>query len=162
MEAIFGTEHHVTILQECARAALVFIYGFGILRLSGRRTFAKWSALDIVISIVVGSSLARVIIGEASIPGTFAAAALMVGMHYATSFALARSETFARLIEGETVVLARGQAIDDRARCKYLISRGDMDEAMREKCFNGLDDLAKTRRLHLEPSGKISVVKADD
>jgi uncharacterized membrane protein YcaP (DUF421 family) len=159
VETLFGTEHNVTVLQECARAFLVFLYGFAVLRISGRRTFAKWSALDILVSIIVGSALARVITGDATIEGTFAAVAVMVAMHYALCFALARSEAFSRLIEGETVVLSRGKAIDEYARRKFQISKCDMSEAMREAKLDGLADLEKTVRLHLEPTGKITVVK---
>ncbi len=59
MDLIFGTMHHVTGPQECARAVLIFFYGLFMLRLSGRRTFAHWSALDMIISIIVGSTMAR-------------------------------------------------------------------------------------------------------
>src|ERR1700712_699528 len=113
MEAIFGTPHNVTLLQECARAALIFIYGFLILRLAGRRSFGKWSALDFIVSIIVGSSLARVITGEAPIDGTFAAVAVMILMHLALSWAVAQSDTMSRLIEGTTIVLSKGEKLDD-------------------------------------------------
>src|SRR3954452_25140638 len=107
MDEIFGTPHNVNLWQECARAALVFAYGFLVLRFSGRRTFGKWSALDFIVSIIIGSSLARVITGEAPIDGTFAAIALMVSMHLALSWAVSHSETMSRLIEGRTVALAQ-------------------------------------------------------
>jgi uncharacterized membrane protein YcaP (DUF421 family) len=162
MEQIFGTLHHVDLSQECARAALVFAYGFLILRLSGRRTFGKWSALDFIVSIIIGSSLARVITGEAPIDGTFAAIALMIALHLALSWAVAHSETMSRLIEGTTVVLAEGGMLDERARKIHLVSTADLGEAMRSECLGGLEDLVKTKRLHLEPSGKISVVKSEE
>ena len=161
MEDIFGTQHNVTLLQECARAALVFGYGFLALRLSGRRAFGKWSALDFIISIIIGSSLARVITGEASIGGTFAAVAVMIAMHLALSWMAASSEQFSRLIEGSTVILSRAGTLDDAARKAHLISKADLAEAMRGECLGGLEDLPRTKRLHLEPSGKISVVKLE-
>jgi uncharacterized membrane protein YcaP (DUF421 family) len=162
MEDIFGMQHHVTLAQECARAALVFIYGFLILRLAGRRSFGKWSALDFIISIIIGSSLARVITGEAPIDGTFAAVALMVAMHWALSWAVAHSETMSRLIEGTTIILSQNGQLDHQVRRKHLISKADLAEAIRGECLAGLEDLPRTKRLHLEPSGKISVVKRED
>ena len=162
MEELFGTQHHVTFAQECARAMLVFAYGFLVLRLSGRRAFGKWSALDFVISIVIGSSLARVITGEAPIDGTFAAVAIMVAMHLALSWAVSHSDMLSHVIEGRTVELTRDGQIDQKTRKAHLISNADLDEAMRAECLGGLEDLAKTKRLHLEPSGKISVVKREE
>lgn len=162
MESLFGTPHNVTFGQECARAALVFIYGFLVLRLSGRRAFGKWSALDFVVSIIIGSSLARVITGEAPIDGTFSAVAIMILMHLALSWAVAHSDALSRLIEGKTVELSKGVSIDQRVRKSHLVSNADLDEALRAECLGGLEDLGKTKRLHLEPSGKISVVKLND
>jgi len=161
MEQIFGTPHNLNLWQECARAALVFLYGFLILRLSGRRTFGKWSALDFLVSIVIGSSLARVITGDAPIDGTFSAVALMVAMHLALSWGVAHSETISRIFEGTTIVLAHGGKLDDKARKAHLVSIADIGEAMRSECLGGLEDLSQTKRLHLEPSGKISVVKTE-
>lgn len=43
MEAIFGIKDHLSIIQECARAVLIFAYGLAMLRLSGKRTFSQWS-----------------------------------------------------------------------------------------------------------------------
>ncbi len=54
LDAIFGTSDHVSLAQECARAALIFFFGLALVRLSGRRVFAKWSALDIIVSITHG------------------------------------------------------------------------------------------------------------
>ena len=159
MEEVFGTLHHVTLLQECARAALVFAFGFLILRLSGRRTFGKWSALDFMISIIIGSSLARVITGEAPIDGTFSAVAVMVAMHLGLAWGVAHSEGMSNLIEGRTVVLSNGARVDEKIRKAHLVSNIDIAEAIRGECLDGLNDLSKTKCLHLEPSGKISVVK---
>jgi uncharacterized membrane protein YcaP (DUF421 family) len=159
MEYLFGTLHNVTLPQECARAALVFTYGFLILRIAGRRAFGKWSAIDFIVSIIIGSSLARVITGEAPIDGTFSAVAIMILMHLALSWAVAHSDAFSRLIEGTTVKLSNGASIDQKIRKAHLISNADLDEALRAECLGGLEDLGKTKRLHLEPSGKISVVK---
>lgn len=162
MEFLFGTVHNVTLAQECARAALVFIYGFFILRIAGRRAFGKWSALDFVVSIVIGSSLARVITGEAPINGTFCAAAIMIVMHWALSWGVAHSDAFSRLIEGTTVQLSDGASIYEDIRKAHLVSNADLEEAMRMEGLGGLVDLSETKRLHLEPSGKISVVKLRD
>jgi uncharacterized membrane protein YcaP (DUF421 family) len=51
---LFGSEHNLSLAQECARTVLIFFYGLLLLHLSGRRTFADWSAFDIILSIIIG------------------------------------------------------------------------------------------------------------
>lgn len=59
MDVVFGPTGHVTGWQECDRALVVFIYGLAIVRIVGRRVFGKWAALDIIVSVIVGSNLSR-------------------------------------------------------------------------------------------------------
>ena len=81
LETIFGRTHEVTVGQECARAALIFLFGLLCMRVSGRRCFGKWSVLDIVVSIVLGSSLSRALTGSAPLLGTMAACVVLLAMH---------------------------------------------------------------------------------
>src|SRR5918911_1718831 len=79
---IFGETGHVSALQECARAGLIFVYGLAIVRLLGRRIFGKWAALDIIVSIVVGSNLSRALTGNASLFGTILANTILMVLHW--------------------------------------------------------------------------------
>jgi uncharacterized membrane protein YcaP (DUF421 family) len=159
VETLFGSEHTITLGQECARAVLVFFYGLAMLRLSGRRTFASWSALDIIVSIIIGSSLSRVLTGAAPLAGTLAAVAVLVLLHLGVAYAIARSPGLSRLIEGNPVELARNGDLDEEVRLRHKISLSDLAEALRDHGLDGLADLARVRRMVLEPSGKISVIK---
>jgi uncharacterized membrane protein YcaP (DUF421 family) len=159
MDALFGTEHNITLAQECARAVLVFAYGLIMLRLSGRRTFARWSALDIITSIIVGSALSRVITASVPMGATLAAIAVLVALHLALAHAVARSSWLSRLVEGGSVTLAKNGELDESRRRRHMISKSDLAEALRRCGLNGLDDIAKTDRIELEPSGRINVVK---
>jgi uncharacterized membrane protein YcaP (DUF421 family) len=159
LTALFGVQDHVSLPQECARAILIFFYGLILLRLSGRRTFGHWSALDIVISIIVGSALGRAMTGSAPLAGTIAAAAVMVGLHVLIASAVARSRSLARIVEGRPVVLIERGRIDHQARKNAMISESDLSEALRQEGIDDEDGLGEVKRMNLEPSGKISVVK---
>lgn len=161
LTALFGAKDHVSLFQECARAVLIFFYGLVLLRLSGRRTFGHWSALDIVVSIIVGSALGRALTGNAPLAGTMAAAAVMVGLHVVLASAVARYRKFASLIEGPSVVLVENGLIDHEARKGAMISESDLDEALRQQGIDGEAEVRKVKLMTLEPSGKISVVKRD-
>src|SRR6185437_1700945 len=114
--ALFGVKDHVSLSQGCARAVLIFFYGLLLLRISGRRTFGRWSALDIGVSIIVGSALGRALTGNAPLPGTMVAAAVMVGLHVLIANIVARFPRLARIIEGQSIILAEQGRIDHRAR----------------------------------------------
>ena len=157
MEALFGIKDHISLLQECARAALVFAYGLVMLRLSGRRTFARWSALDIIISIVVGSALARAMTGNAPLAGTLAAVALLTVLHIAFAFAVSRSERLSDLIEGNSVTLSSDGILHHGMRRKHYISSEDLTEALRQQ---GVERVEDAKAIYLEANGKISVIKA--
>src|SRR6185437_1178755 len=102
---IFGVQNHLSTAQEGARAVLIFSYGLLLLRLSGPRLFGHWSALDIVVSIMVGSALARAMTGGAPLMGTMVAAAVIAGLHIALAHGVARSRVLALIFEGEPVTL---------------------------------------------------------
>jgi uncharacterized membrane protein YcaP (DUF421 family) len=156
---IFGVKDHLTTGQECARAVLIFFYGLLMLRVSGKRTFAKWSAFDIVISFIVGSALSRAMTGSASLPGTMAAVLVLVLLHRVVAHASAWSPALSCLFEGRPVCLGRDGRLFHAARQRHAISLTDIGEAMREKQLNGLDDLAKVQELTLEPDGRLSILK---
>lgn len=158
MDTLFGTLHHLNIAQECARAVLIFFYGLVVLRISGRRTFARWSAIDVAISIIVGSSLSRAMSGNAPLAGTLAAVAVLVLLHLTFCYLVAHSEALSRIIEGRSERLASDGNLDSAMRRAHLISREDLEQALRA---NGVEGIEQTKALYLEANGRISVIKRD-
>jgi uncharacterized membrane protein YcaP (DUF421 family) len=158
---IFGVQNHLTTGQEAARAVLIFSYGLLLLRVSGPRMFGHWSALDIVISIMVGSALARAMTGSAPLVGTMVAAAVMALLHVVLAHCVARSKALAHLVEGEPVILIDHGRIDHRERKRNKISEADLREALREQGIDGEKKVGNVKAMTLEPSGKLSVIKVD-
>src|SRR3954471_6266155 len=110
LDSVFGSDGHLTWWQECARAVLIFGYGLALVRLAGRRVFGKWAALDIIVSIIVGSNLSRALTGSAPLLGTLAATTLLMVLHWLLAHAAARSPRLSRLVEGPAIELARDGA----------------------------------------------------
>ena len=153
---LVGQTGHVTWWQECARALLIFAYGLVVLRIAGRRVFGKWSALDIIVSVVVGSNLSRALTGGASLVGTLAATTLLMVLHGVLARAAVRAPWFSALVEGRAIPLARDGEAEKAALLHESISRCDLEEALRQ---SGVEHVADTRLIMLEPSGKITVLK---
>jgi uncharacterized membrane protein YcaP (DUF421 family) len=158
---VFGVQDHLSTAQESARAVLIFSYGLLLLRLSGPRMFGHWSALDIVVSIMIGSALARTMTGGAPLLGTMAAAAVIALLHVVLAHVVARSDRLARIFEGKSSILVERGHIDHQARKRQKISLADLHEALREHGIDGEEKVGNVKVMTLEPSGKLSVVKFD-
>ena len=159
--AIFGVQDHLNTLQEAARAALIFAYGLVLLRVCGPRMFGHWSALDFVITIMVGSALARAMTGGAPMIGTMVAAAMMAILHVTLAYWVARHGAVAHLIEGQARRLIDHGRIDHDARKRNRISEADLREALRQHGIDGEAHVGNVKVMMLEPSGKLSVVKIE-
>lgn len=153
---IFGTQHHVTAAQECMRAILILFYGLAVIRLSGRRIFAKWAALDVIVSIVVGSNLSRALTGAAPLSGTLAATTLLLALHWSLARLTVLFPRMSWLLEGSPVTIIEDGSVKERMLLRRGVSRTDVGVALRMK---GLDNETEARRLTLEPNGKLSVLK---
>lgn len=161
METIFGvgaqTTTHLEWWQECTRAVLIFAYGFILVRLAGRRIFGKWAALDIIVSIIIGSNLSRAFTGQAPLGGTLLSTTLLIGLHWLLAHAAARSPRASLLLEGSMIELVHDGTREPTTLVRQAISEADLNEALRAA---GLARLAEAQLIALEPNGKISVAKA--
>ncbi len=155
---LFGSQGGVTLGQECARAVLILAYGLAAVRLVGRRVFARWSAIDIVVSIVVGSNLSRALTGNAPLLGTLAATSLLLGLHWFLANGAARWGAVSRVIEGRAVEIGRDGRIDGTEARRWNVSRADIDEALRRQ---GLEEASAARRIIVEPSGRLTVLRRE-
>ena len=154
---VFGHGPDLTWVQECARGVLIFIFGLLLVRLSGRRSFSRWSPLDTVVSIVIGSNLSRTLTGNAELVGTLAASTLIVLLHGVLAKAASRSGFISALVEGKPVTLGADGRHDPGKLKRHSVSNTDLGEAMRAA---GIGDVANTTRITLEPSGKITFLKS--
>lgn len=107
---------------------------------------------------MVGSNLSRALTGTAPLGGTLAASALLGALHWALAQGVARSKRLAQIFEGSTIELARAGKVERSQLLQHAISERDIEEALRQ---TGVEQISQTRLIALEPSGKITVVKAN-
>jgi uncharacterized membrane protein YcaP (DUF421 family) len=158
---IFGVQNHISTTQEAARAVLIFVFGLALLRASGPRMFGHWSALDIVVTIMVGSALARAMTGSAPLVGTMVAAAVMALLHVSLAHWVARNDKIARIVEGREFRLVDHGSIDHETRRRCKISQADLREALRQEGIDGEAHIENVKTMTLEPSGHLSVTKIE-
>ena len=157
LESVFGTMQHVAWWQECLRAIVIFVYGLMLMRVSGRRTFGRWSALDIVVSIVFGSSLSRALTGNAPFPGTMAAMTVLILLHWVLARCVAKWPAISAMLEGRPIELVRDGRRNHQAMSASAVSRADLEEALHG---SGIERVSEARTVSLEPSGRITVRKS--
>lgn len=155
LDEVFGSGPHIGWAQECARAALIFFYGLGLVRIAGRRAFARWSAVDIVVAIIVGSNLSRALTGSAPLSGTLLGTAALMLLHWVFARGAAHSSVWSRLVEGRSIELARDGHLNQLAALSENVSDADLEEALRS---SRLERLGDAKLIVLEPSGKINVL----
>lgn len=158
LHSIIGEDSGARILwwQMGIRAAMTFAYALLLIRLSGKRSFGKYTAFDIVISVMLGSTLSRALTGNAPIFTTYFAAGVLMLVHWLVARISYLVPRVGHVVKGRENLLAE----DGHPITKHMkhsnITEHDLKEALREK---GLEDLAQTKRVYIERNGEISVIK---
>jgi uncharacterized membrane protein YcaP (DUF421 family) len=144
------------LVQMCVRAVIILLVGLVVVRLAGKRLFGKWGAIDIVISVVIGSNLSRALTGNSPFLATIAATILLVLLHKLLTHAAALWPPLGPLLKGKPRRLMRGGRLDQHALRRSGLGEHDIQEALRGK---GIASLDQAEEAWLERDGSISVVK---
>lgn len=150
-----GATKQVLWWQMGLRAVIVLIYGLAAIRLVGRRAFGRQNALDIVVAIVIGSSLSRTLTGNAPLAATLAASTIFLLVYFGLDHLAARWPLFSKLIKGSPVSLMQGGKLQDAPMRATSVTTGDIEEAARSAGHAGLGALDEAV---LERSGQISTI----
>jgi uncharacterized membrane protein YcaP (DUF421 family) len=142
--------------QICLRAVIVYLAMIMFVRFGKKRFLSRATAFDAILVIVIGSTAARAITGNAPFFATLAAVWVLIAMHWVISYFTEGSPTLGSLVKGNTTVLVRNGRIDRQALKDAHMSPDDLDEDLREQ---GIDDPKKVKEARLERSGKLSVIK---
>lgn len=147
-----------TALQLCARAVLLFAFGILCIRIAGRRTFAQYSPLDIIVAVVVGSDISRIMTGKAPfVPGAAATLAIVM-LHRAVAMAALRWPALGRIVKCQPAPLIRDGVINDEQLRAHELSRSDLLEGLR---LEQAEDPTQVKLAMLEGGGRISVIKRE-
>lgn len=124
------------------------------LRISGKRTLAKLSAFDLVVTVVLGSTLSAILLQESiDLAEGAVALGLLILMQFLVRFVSVRSPGFAKAVRSEPTLLAHEGAFCDEAMKRERITREEALSAVRPA---GGQDIDNVRYLVLESDGTIS------
>lgn len=143
------------ILGTIAYVAIIFM-----LRISGKRTLAKWNSFDFVVTIAFGSVLASILL---STEDTFGQGifgfALLVLFQYIITWIAVRSSWIQKLIKAEpALLLYRGQLKHDILQ-RERVAEGEVLAALRTSGISAMED---ADAVVLETDGSFSVIQNID
>lgn len=145
----------VTITGIIAYIAVVFM-----LRLSGKRTLAKWNSFDFVVTIALGSVLASTLLSNKDTFGKgLISFALLVLFQYIITWISVCSSVIQKLIKAEpSLLLYRGEMKHDVMK-RERVAEGEILAAIRS---NGVSAIEDVDAVVLETDGSFSVIQNID
>ena len=156
LHALIGTQgEDINWWQMSIRACLVFLIGVLIVRFASTRAFGKWSALDIILAVVVGSNLGRAMTGNAPFLATLVATCVLLALHDLLIRASARWSWVSLVTKGRSMLLVSNGAPVEAAMRRAGIGERDLHLALRSA---GHADLDEVESVTLERNGDITVV----
>jgi uncharacterized membrane protein YcaP (DUF421 family) len=157
LRATFGDDDGaLTSAQMSARAVAVFAYGVVLVRLAGKRLFGKWGAMDIIVSVIIGSNLSRALTGNAPLGQAMVASAVLVGLHAALASLAARVDRLGPLLKGRACRVVENGRLDHEAMRRHGVGQNDLEAALRAAGLKNLDDVEE---VWIERNGDVNVIK---
>lgn len=156
---IFGSDveaQHLTVLQVVCRAALVFFAALCIIRLADKRFFAKKTAFDVLLGLMLASMLARAINGSEQLAPTIAGGLTLALLHRLLGAIACQWPKFGGWIKGHSQTVVSEGKPDPVVLQKHHMGEDDLLEELR---LNGIQSPAEVKLARLERSGEISVIK---
>jgi uncharacterized membrane protein YcaP (DUF421 family) len=152
----WGEGRDLDCLQMATRAFATFFVALALVRLSGRRSFARRSAFDNIIVIILGAVLSRPIYGASPFWPVVAGSTVLAVVHRLIGVAAARSALVEHLAKGKSYTVWRDGRLDERAMLRNELSRGDLDATVRSQAHRAR--LSEVAEIHVETSGELSIV----
>jgi uncharacterized membrane protein YcaP (DUF421 family) len=146
----------LAIWQICLRALIVYLVTICFVRFGKKRFLGEATAFDAILVIVIGSTAARAITGNAPFFATLTAVFLLIAIHWVISFITSSSPALGSMVKGHATPLIRKGRVDWKALKKAHMSSDDLAEDLRQ---SGIDSASKVKEAHLERSGKLSVIR---
>jgi len=154
---IFHADHkEITWWAMCIRAVLTFFIAIALIKVGGKRMFGKQGAFDIVVSIMLGTLLARGITGNSHFIPTLLAAFTLATIHRVIAYLTFVNKKLGKIVKGSADLIVKEGIMQFDMMKKHNITERDILEAVRSE--GKLSDIKHVKEAYLERSGKISVI----
>jgi uncharacterized membrane protein YcaP (DUF421 family) len=159
LATLWGEGRDLDALQMAVRAFVVFFVALVLVRISGRRSFARRSAFDNIVVIVLGAVLSRPIYGASPFWPVVSGAGVLVVIHRLIGVLTSRFPAIENIVKGHPYTLWRDGKLNERAMLRNELSHGDLDSAVRTQAHRS--HYTEVSEIHVETSGELSIVDTD-
>lgn len=137
-------------------SVLAYITLFIFIRISGKRTLAKLTAFDFVVTVTLGSTLSSMILGKVTLAEGCVALVVIIALQYFLAWTARKSPSMEKLINSSpTLLFYDGKFLDD-AMDKEVITKEEIYAEIRK--FRMMD-LDQVQAVVMELNGEMTVVK---
>lgn len=126
------------------------------LRVSGKRSLARMNALDLVVTVSLGSILATTLLSKSTaLAEAVTALALLILLQFILTWLSVRSRTVRHLVRAEPTLLYHRDRFIELAMKRERVSRDEVLQAVRS---NGRAELDAVGSVVMETDGTLSVL----
>ena len=154
---IFGEGEHLNAIQMSCRGIVMFLLALVLIRVSGRRSFGVRTPKDNIIVISLGAIMSRAVVGASPYIPVMVCCFVIVLLHRATGRLIAGSKAFARIIEGEKILLFEDGMFLKENMKKALVCQEDLMQGVRKSALT--EDMDKIEKVFMERNGEISAIR---
>ncbi len=144
----------IPLAEKVFRTAVVYVFLLVSLRLAGKRELGQLNAFDLVVLLLLASTLQNAIIGpDNSVVGGVVGATTLLVVNYAMVRFLYRHQKLEHLIEGDADVLIHRGHVIDKNLARELITRDELEAAARRQ---GIARLELVEEARIEVGGALT------
>lgn len=137
-------------------AIIAYFVLFLFIRISGKRTLAKLTAFDFVVSVTLGSTLSSMILAKVSIAEGAVALAIIILLQYTLAWMARESKPLEKVINSSpTMVFYQGKFLED-AMAKEVLTKEEIYAEIRKYRMLDVDQV---EAVVMELNGELTVIK---
>jgi uncharacterized membrane protein YcaP (DUF421 family) len=138
------------------RVSIMYLYALALVRIAGKQSLGQLTAMDFVVTLIVGDLFDDVFWAEVPIVQALVAFAVIVLIHMLMTFLSSRSISFYRLATSpERLVVEDGKLVLKNLQREWMRPETLQSEIR----LKGEEHLREIKETWVEPSGKVSVIK---
>lgn len=137
-------------------AILSFLVAFIFIRISGKRTLAKLTAFDFVVTVTLGSTLSSMILGKTVLFDGAIALAIIIGLQYLLAFIAMKFKPVEKIINSKpTLLYYNGHFLSENMK-QEVVTKEEVYAAIREFRMLRIEDV---KAVVMELNGELTVIK---
>ena len=138
------------------RVSVMYLYSLALLRISGKQSVGHLTALDFIVTLIIGDLFDDVFWAEVPILQGMVAFAAITLVHILVTYSASRNRSIHRLVcSPPRLVVENGRLAQENLQRERLRA----ETVQFELRLQGEEHLRDIREARVEPSGKVSVLK---